>query len=220
MKESGHGSEVIVKIVLASSVDGKIADASGVWRPICPYDERRFYETMRWADAVVVGWRTLIHSGLDFELPERKIVKALIDPRGKADIGHSFFKRGQVVVFGHRELFPRHVLFELSGCGADVLLTDEYPISPSSILSYLRETYGAKRVLVAGGGATAWHFLERAPNVELQITYVPLVLGDSPYHNIRAPAIRYPGLRLTLVSAEKCECGQEVICVYRKASPL
>jgi riboflavin biosynthesis pyrimidine reductase len=209
---------VNVKIVLASSIDGKIADANGVWRPLCPHDEERFYQAMRWADAIIVGWRTLIHSGLDFSVKGKKITKALVDPRGEINTNHKFFDSNvnNIVVFGYSRLYPQGKMLELRKKNVDVIMSDKYPIEPEFMLSVLANDYGARNVLVAGGGTTAWYFLEKLTDVELQITVAPVVLGDSPYHNIRAPSLSHPGLRLKLTSARLCECGQEVVCTYRK----
>lgn len=209
---------VNVKVILASSIDGKIADANGVWKPLCPYDEERFYQTMRWADTIIVGWRTLIHSGLNFSVKEKKITKALIDPRGRVDANNKFFdsNMNRIVVFGYSKLYSQEKMLELRKKNVDVILSDEYPIEPDFMLSVLAERYGSRDILVAGGGITAWYFLERLPSVELQITIVPVVLGDSPYYNIHAPSLNHPGLRLKLTSIKLCECGQEIVCTYMK----
>jgi len=205
-----------VKIVLASSLDGKIADARGVWRPLCPFDEERFYSELSSADAVIVGWRTVRDSGLDFSIKGKRIAKALIDPRGSLGHRHRFFESGNVTVFGCSSVFPQQRVEELACRGISVELSVKCPIEPLHVISRMWEMYGASAFLVAGGGVTAWHFLRKLPRVELQITYVPVVIGDSPYLNLRGESLDYPGLRLKLVKAEVCRCGEEIVCVYRK----
>lgn len=204
-----------VRIVLASSIDGKIADYLGRWRPLCPYDERRFLNALRWADAIVVGWRTVAHSRLNFSTGEEGQVRAIIDPRGMLDVNDSFFAQpSKSLVFGYEKTYPESKMRALESRGVEVVLSPNYPIEPSFIASYVATRHGARRILVAGGGLTAWAFLISLPGVELQITLAPVVLGDSVYQNLRAPSLDYPGLKLRLVSARLCKCKQEVVCRY------
>lgn len=210
-------TDVTVRVILASSIDGKIADKNGKWQPICPYDEKRFYRALAWADSIVVGWKTVEDSGLSFVLKDKKLTKTLIDPHGRLDLNHRFFDDdSSIVVFGYEESFPRKHIHELMKRRIEVVLSKKYPIDPQLILLHLKNKYNSSKILIVGGGTTTWYFVEKLPKVELQLTITPIILGDSPFQNIRAPSLMFPGLRLKLVSARLCKCRQEVICLYRK----
>lgn len=213
--------DVTVRIVamLASSIDGRIADYKGCWVPLCPYDEIRFEDALSAADAVVVGWRTVAHSGLSFiprDSRKKPPLRVVIDPRGVLPPSHPFYasRGGGVLVFGYAGLFDEKRRRELEEQGARVVLYERYPIDASSIARLLVREYGVREILVAGGGTTAWYFLRDFDNVELRVTFVPVVLGDSPYAVVKAPPLTYPGLRLTLVHAEVCRCGGEIVAKY------
>jgi len=209
---------VVVKATLATTLDGRIADAFGFWRPLCPYELARYRAMLDWADAVVVGARTVEHSDEAFLPPseKKKFVRVVVDGRLSLLPTYKVFreKKAETIVVASSLAANKDKLARFSERGIEVKLLDELPLRPSSIVRLLQEAYQVRRVLVVGGGELLWHFLNENALDELRITLTPYVLG-SGYSLARAPTeTEFPGKKLFLKSFELCPCREELVVVY------
>ncbi len=163
------------------TVDGRIADPMGFSRLSCQEDFELLHEMRGWADAVMVGARTVIIDNpsltvrqavgrsplrvvLDgelrvppdarvFEVPVRSVI---ITRRGHAEERLAAYrKRGVKVIEAG------------SGTGVDLV----------EAMESLSRDLGVRRLLVEGGGSTTYGMLREGLVDELWVTVAPFVFG-------------------------------------------
>ena len=215
----------LVYATLAMTLEGSIADCWGEWRPLCKYELERYRQALDWGDAVIVGARTVLDSGLDFNprSSKEKFTKVLIDPRAVVPLEHAFFKKGgtsgdiRILVFVSKfhamadKLSKKYENKNIEGL--KILYHDGVKIEPRRIISILEREYGAERIVVVGGGRVLSSFVESGLLNRIRITVTPQIMGGC--HSLVPRTVsRYPGRIARLVTVELCPCGQEVVLHY------
>lgn len=200
------------------TVDGRLADSEGVWRPLCEREARRFSELLEWADVVVIGSRAVKDSNISFaptHAAKRAPIKAILDGRLSLSPDLRVFLSGPpTIVFAYKKWAEEQKLEALRERGVLVELLDEYPFAASTLLEILSRKYKVERVLVAGGGETNWTFLSQRAFDDYVVTISPQLLGAG-YAPTGRLGLRFPGLLLQLKEVRLCACGQEVILRYK-----
>lgn len=215
----------LVYATLAMTLDGSIADCWGEWRPLCKYELERYRRALDWGDAVIVGARTVLDSGLDFNPRSRKerFIKALIDPRAIVPLEHAFFKKDSASDDMHILVFVSkfHAIVDKLSKKYEnknieklkILYHDGIRVEPRKIVSILEREYGAERIVVVGGGKLLSSFVESGLLNRMRITVTPQIMGGC--HGLIPRIVsRYPGRIARLVKVELCPCGQEVVLHY------
>ncbi|AFH42845.1 dihydrofolate reductase family protein [Fervidicoccus fontis] len=211
-----------VRISMAMTADGKTADEEGEWYPLCQYERERFYRNIEWSDAVVVGADTVLTTNISFLSPSslKNPLRAVIDPKLKTPIERKVYDtlRGPVLIFSSKEAYnaKRDKIEKLNSKGIEIVTINEKEgyLSTKEILNVLKKR-GCEKILVVGGGRTNWFFLKEGLVDEFYITVTPYILGNTKYSPVSGSGFPFPGIKLELLSMEKCPCGEEVILKYK-----
>uniref|UniRef100_A0A7J3ZL66 Bacterial bifunctional deaminase-reductase C-terminal domain-containing protein n=1 Tax=Fervidicoccus fontis TaxID=683846 RepID=A0A7J3ZL66_9CREN len=211
-------NQVTVRAIIAITIDGKIADVRGTWRPLCKFELARYNEMLEWADTVIVGARTVAHSNLSF-LPKRLkkgFTRIVLDGRLSLKPGYKVFnvENADTVLFTSSNYASIESVAGFEKLGVRVIVLREYPIKASSILSWILRELRASNILIVGGGRTIWTFLSENALHELRVTITPFILG-SGQQLLAVDGLSFPGKNLRLEQIGLCACGQEVVLTYR-----
>ncbi len=212
-----------IRITMAMTSDGKTADLNGEWYPLCPYERRRFHEALAWADAVVIGERSVRNSNISFLPPQNmqgNPLRVVLDRDFSLTPKYRVFDtaRSQTVLLVRcdkmEKIKEKLISFKNKGVGVRCL-SGEGPFRATDILEVLKE-YGSEKILVVGGGRTNSTFIKEGVFDEYQVTVTPYLLGGSPYTPVGGEGFIFPGQKLDLYKVEICPCGEEVVLYYRK----
>ncbi len=211
-----------VKITMAMTADGKTADEKGHWYPLCPYERERFYNSLSWADAVVVGAETVVHADISFLPPGRKAfpLRVVLDSSLRLNPSYKVFdiRKAPTLLLTSCSSFDKKpgLISEFRERGVEVscLGNEEASIPPHKVIQELSER-GLENILIVGGGRTNWFFIKDDLVNEYQITITPHILGESPYTPVKGGGLVFPGKKLFLYKIEACPCGQEVVLYYK-----
>jgi 2,5-diamino-6-(ribosylamino)-4(3H)-pyrimidinone 5'-phosphate reductase len=209
-----------IKISMAMTADGKTADAMGRWMPLCPYEKKRFYRNLEWADAILVGERTVVHSNISFLPPEstKKPVRVVVDGDFSISNEYKVFKNPPTILLTScnalrkRGGIEKKKIFEKSGVEVTCIKASS-PIPVEKIVEEL-DRRDFKNVLVVGGGDTNWEFMKKGFFNEYQVTVTPYILGGKRYTPVGGKGFFFPGKKVCLHRIEVCPCGEEVVLYY------
>ncbi len=174
----------LVTLKLASTLDGRIATASGESKWITGTKARRLVHGMRAKfDAVMVGSGTVIKD--DPRLNVRGIkgsvnpVRVVLDTRLKISPGARLFNRGGPVLVYTTKRANKKKIEALRALGADVVIVSETKegLSLKRVLSDLAGRNIAS-VMIEGGARLAASILKAKLVDRLSIFYAPKLLGS------------------------------------------
>ncbi len=208
-----------VYLAAATTIDGRIASATGFSRLSCPHDLRRLHLLRASVDAVIVGANTAIvdNPRLTVRYVEgRNPIRVLIDGALRAPPSLRLFdSSAPTLVFTTRRAPPEKVK-ELRNRGVEVHVVDGESVDPAHVLQTLYNR-GVRKALLEGGGRTNWEFLKRCLVDEIILTITPYVFGNgvSLIHGEGYSTTEETPFSLSLLSIKLCECGQEVVLRYR-----
>jgi len=218
-----HLPYVIVFVTM--SADGKIASVAKDSRLSCPSDKRRLHELRASCDAVVVGAATVASDNplLTVRLVEGvNPVRVVLD--GRLSINPSSRvvtdRSAKTVIAACYDACDEGKVTALRSAGCDVRLfkcVDGY-LPLKEVLTYLRDAYRVKKVLVEGGGETIWRFFKEGLVNEFRVTISPFIIGGrASVTPVGGEGFRKLGewVRLRLIHVIACECGDEVHLIYK-----
>lgn len=216
---------MIIRVNMATSLDGKIAPASREkFRLGTSVDVHRMEELREWADVIVVGAGTLRAEDPPFKLKDREASRRRVS-EGRPE------HPAVAVISGSLNLAGRRTF---DAPGRHLIVTHENSPEPASELSNRAEIWrvgrdrvdvvalvdrfsevGFERILVEGGGEVAAGFFEHNLVDELFLTLTPWLMGgdDAPGLANADRLFEMPP-RFELVSVE--ETSEEVFLFYRR----
>jgi len=208
-----------VYLAAATTLDGRIASATGYSRLSCPIDLRRLHELRARVDAVIVGANTAIvdNPKLTVRYVEgRNPMRVLIDGVLKVPTNLRMFDNSAPTLVFTTAKAPAEKMAELRARGVEVYVADGEKVDPAWVLSTLYQR-GVRKVLLEGGGRTNWEFLHKCLVDEVVLTITPYVFGRgvSLVEGEGYPTKEDMPYSLVLQSVKLCECGQEVVLTYR-----
>jgi riboflavin-specific deaminase-like protein len=204
---------------LAMSLDGKIAAKGRGFFPLgSPNDLKEMLRLRRSSDAILIGASTL--------RPYRKASLARPGPKQPLNVLLSsslaglsprwpFFRDERIrrMIFTTSKASPaRRRIFEKS---SEVIVLGSGRLRASRILEVLAKR-GIKRLVIEGGGAVMWEFVQGDLIDEYHVTVTPRLLGgqDAPTLIDGEGFTPARSLKLKLVSCRRV--GQELFLVYRR----
>jgi 2,5-diamino-6-(ribosylamino)-4(3H)-pyrimidinone 5'-phosphate reductase len=208
-----------VYLAAATTIDGRIASASGFSRLSCPHDLRRLHALRASVDAVIIGANTAIvdNPRLTVRYVEgRNPMRVLIDGALKVPTTLRMFDSSASTLVFTTKRAPPDKVKELKDKGVEVHVIDGDFVDPAHVLQILY-TRGVRKVLLEGGGRTNWEFLSRCLVDEIVLTITPYVFGNgvSLIDGKGYATTEDAPFTLQLASIKLCECGQEVVLTYR-----
>lgn len=197
-----------------ASADGAVKDWSGAYEAI-----HEKVDTDGW----IVGRVTAAemakgepHAPTDFAPPERPVhvapgcatpLAVVIDPSAKVHFAASTIGGDHVVVVLGSEVEDSH-LAELAGDGISYIVTDAPHGDLAQALSVLHQRFGAKTLLLEGGGGINGSFLAGGLVDELSVVVAPALDGASDADRIVATPDGLQGkVELSLIGCEAIEGG-------------
>ena len=220
-----------VTVFSTTTLDGRIASATGFSTLSCRYDKARLLLLRGLVDAVMVGASTVLvdDSTLRKRLAprRRRYLRVVVDGRLRLHPGLRLFREPgpPVVVFTS---VPREAAEEkLAGTGATVYsVASETPgrVNLAEALRVLLENHGVRRLLVEGGGVLTHSLFEARLVDEIRATITPYLFAsgrsivDDPSGRGFATTSDSPRLRLACV--EQCPCGRCVHVAYEVEDSL
>jgi 2,5-diamino-6-(5-phosphoribosylamino)pyrimidin-4(3H)-one reductase (EC 1.1.1.-) len=208
-----------VYLAAATTIDGRIASATGFSRLSCPHDLRRLHALRASVDAVIVGANTAIvdNPRLTVRYVEgRNPIRVLIDGALRAPPNLRIFDTSApTLVFTTTRASPEKIE-ELRSRGVEVHVVDGESVDPATVLQTLYKR-GVRKVLLEGGGKTNWEFLKRCLVDEIILTITPYLFGNgvSPIDGEGYSTTEEAPFSLSLISIKLCECGREVVLTYK-----
>lgn len=206
----------------ASSIDGSIADFRGMWKPLCPYELERYQKTLDESDAIIVGWRTVVDSGLPFNprVEKKKFLKVLLDPALKVSSDHRFYRDMpdfvEIVTLYSKyyvEQTSPHLKLIAKKKRVKLWAVSGIRIEPEKVVEILKKE-GVQLATLMGGGRLLYSFLKQGAIDSLRLTITPYFLGSN-IRLVNGIIGEYPGVKARLFRVEVCPCGQEVILYYK-----
>lgn len=177
-----------VTLKLASSLDGRIATASGESRWVTGEAARAEVHKMRAAsDAVMIGAGTARADDPSLLArtetpPAKQPMRAVVTSRLKlTPQGKLFESLGEapLIVFGAERASPAyHVVLEGAGAMIELVPAEGEGIAMGAVLDRLGQM-GVSRVLVEGGGKLAASLIASSLVDRLEWFRAPIVLGDA-----------------------------------------
>ena len=172
----------------ASSLDGKTAAVDGTSKWITSEEARADAQRLRaWADAIVVGSRTILDDDPALTLRDpafaeaRPPLRVVVDSGGRVPADARIFDGSAPTLVATTEHAPAGRVREWESVGAEVLVCERDRAGGVS-LQNLVEALGkrdAQGLLVEGGATLAWSFL-RDRLVDRVVLYVaPKILGGA-----------------------------------------
>lgn len=172
----------------AASLDGRTAAADGSSRWITSEESRADAQRLRaWADAIVVGSRTVVEDDPMLTIREarwadaRPPLRVVVDTAGRLPAAGAIFDGSAPTLIATTDRAPESRVAEWAGAGADVAVLDHDVaggVSLDSLLDHLgkRDVQG---VLVEGGATLAWSFV-RDDVVDRVVLYLaPKLIGGA-----------------------------------------
>ncbi|AEA12168.1 2, 5-diamino-6-hydroxy-4-(5-phosphoribosylamino)pyrimidine [Thermoproteus uzoniensis 768-20] len=208
-----------VYLAAAVTVDGRIASKTGYSRLSCPVDLKRLHALRAKVDAVLVGAGTvkIDNPRLTVRYVEgRNPVRVIVDGSLSVPQSARVFDSSAPTIVLTTEKAPREKVAALRERGVEVI---QFPGDAVPLREALERLYasGIRSVLVEGGGRINWQMLSQCLVDELVITVTPYAFGAGT-SLLEGPGyddVESAPFRLRLLSAEICECGQEVVLRYR-----
>ena len=210
-----------VTVYVTASIDGRIASWRGDSRLSCPYDLRRLHAARAASDAVMVGANTV---RIDDPLLTVRLVRGanplriIVDGALRSPLSSRVYsiEPWNTLVLASRSA-PRNRVEALRNKGVEVVILEgDGRIDMSEALGLLYDR-GVRSLLVEGGGELIWSLASQGLIDEMRVTWSPVILGGLK----ATPMVGGLGfekvseaLRLRLVSASICECGDEIHAVY------
>lgn len=175
-----------VTLKLATSLDGRIAAASGESRWISGAESRAEVQRMRAAsDAVMVGAETVRRDNPSLlarggpapaKQPARVIVTTRLDVPPDAKM-FGELAQAPVIVFAMARVSPaRHAILAAAGARIEAAETGPGGVDMVSVLARL-QTLGFARVLVEGGGKLAASLIDARAVDRVEWFRAPILLG-------------------------------------------
>lgn len=210
-----------VRISMAMTADGKSADEEGEWYPLCKYERERFYNNIRWSEALIVGADTVLTTDITFLPPkcEKPPFRVVIDPNMKTGPERKVYdvsKGPSAVVVSEKSLTEKArkaESFTKNGIEVISMKSEDGYINVRELLRILNKR-GVEKVLVVGGGRTNWFFFKEGLVSEYWITVTPYVMGGTRYTPVSGEGFHFPGIKMRLTESFLCKCGEEVVLKY------
>ena len=208
-----------VYLAAAITVDGRIASRSGYSRLSCPMDLKRLHALRAKVDAVVVGAGTVKADNPRLTVryvQGRNPMRVVVDGSLSVPMSAKVFDSSAPTIVLTTERAPDERVATLRERGVEVI---RFPGDSVPLREALERLYasGVRSVLVEGGGHVNWQMLSQCLVDELIVTVTPYAFGagtsllEGPGYDDAESA----PFKLRLLSAEVCECGQEVVLRYR-----
>lgn len=208
-----------VYLVAAVTIDGRIASKTGYSKLSCPIDLRRLHELRGRVDAVMVGAGTVRvdNPRLTVRYVQGKNpVRVVVDGALSLSPEMRVFDNSAPTILLTTERAPREKVDVFARKGVRVV---QFPGDSVPLREALEMLYkeGVKTVLVEGGGHVNWQILSQCLADELIITVTPYAFGagTSLLEGQGYADTESAPFKLRLISAEVCECGQEVVLRYK-----
>jgi diaminohydroxyphosphoribosylaminopyrimidine deaminase/5-amino-6-(5-phosphoribosylamino)uracil reductase len=207
----------LVTLKIATSLDGRIASASGDSRWITGADARRFAHLMRAThDAVLVGIETVLAddplltcriSGREQDSPLRVVLDSRLRLEARSKLA-STARDVPTLLFTAAEGGSA-----LAECGVDIVRVARDPCGRPDLGAVLAALAlrGVTRLLVEGGAGVHASFLDRGYVDRLELFHGPLVLGASGHAAIDALAALSLDEAPRFVAAGMQQLGADVL---------
>ncbi len=194
------------------TVDGRLASVSGFSRLSCPHDKKRQMMLRCNSDAIIVGGNTV---RIDDPLLTVRDVKCDKMPM-RVILSHSLNFNERSKIFKQP---PKTIIYtdieRKAKVPDDVEVVNFRPLSICSVMKNLHER-GVRKVLVEGGGTIIYNTVRENCFDELRVTISPRLFGNGVNLLNGAGFTDDSIVKLSLVDAKLCECGEEVHLVYKK----
>lgn len=172
----------------AASLDGKTAAADGSSRWVSSVEARADAHRLRaWADAVVVGSRTVLEDDPmltvrnDRWREARQPLRVFVDSHGKVPAAGNLFDGAAPTLVATTDRAPEARIREWQSAGAEVLVLDPDEAGRVSV-DLLLDVLGKRDVqglLVEGGATLAWSFIRDDLVDGLVVYLAPKIVGGS-----------------------------------------
>lgn len=208
-----------VYLVSAITIDGRIASKTGFSKLSCPYDLKRLHELRARVDGVMVGARTVLVDDplLTVRYAQgRNPARVIVDGSLSIPLNARVLGGEAPTIVLTTSGAPRKKIKALEDMGVKVLVFDGPQVPLKEALERLYDM-GIRSLLVEGGGRVNWQMLDQCLVDELAVTVTPYLFGAgvSLAEGPGYADIEEAPFRLELLSAERCQCGQEVVLRYR-----
>jgi len=217
----------VLRLVLAVSLDGRLAPAAGGAAQLGGAGDRRaLEEALAWADGALIGAETLRRHGSTCLIHARDLLAARqgrgLPPQPPALVVSRSGRFPAEMAFWQQPL-PRWLLAPAAAAAADTAGFDRHlPLQPWPQLLAALAAEGLERLVLLGGAALAGSLLTVGLVDELQLTLCPLLLGG-PHSWLPAAAL-LPGPLTAAGGWQLLEQrplgGDELLLRYRRREPV
>ncbi|ABP94198.1 MULTISPECIES: 2,5-diamino-6-(ribosylamino)-4(3H)-pyrimidinone 5'-phosphate reductase [Metallosphaera] len=202
-------------IIISSTmtIDGKIAAKDSFSELSCRYDKIRQHMLRAQVDAVMIGARTARVDNPRLTLKYytgKNPIRVIVTNSGDLDPGLKIFNIPPSTVVYTRNLSDS--LKELTKKGVYVRTFSTL----CDAMADLYKTFSVRTVMVEGGGKLNWSLMKEGCVDEVRVTVSPRVFGSgtSIFDGDGFPGSMSPTLKLH--SAYRCQCGEEIVLIYKK----
>ena len=178
-----------VRLVLATSIDGRLAFPNGEPKQLGgPADRKVLEESLAWADATLIGAKTILAHRSTCEIHTQSLInQRLLENRSKQPIAIVVSRKQKFS--GDWYFFKQPIqkwLLTSNEKGNDDQLEDNYYFDRNlPLLNNWADTIsmlaheGLNTILVLGGAKLASSMLKADVIAELQLTIIPIIIGGT-----------------------------------------
>lgn len=171
------------KVILSAaiSVDGKIATKTGDSALSSLVDKKRLHKLRSSVDAILVGKNTVLHDDplLTVRYTDGKNpIRIVLDSLGQIPTDSQIIKTCHKIqtIIAVSEKIPKKNLNRLSKFPLDIVISGKNRVDIKKLLEILGKSK-IKTILLEGGGATNWDFVNQGLVDRAIITVTPFLIG-------------------------------------------